>query len=70
MGKLAGPLVPVFFVSFQVFGIIFTISQGQIIENYGVMQGNIFLCVFLALGAALTGELGPWDKIRLWVLMR
>lgn len=41
-------------VSAQVFGIIFTISQGQIIENYGTMPGNIFLCVFLALGAALT----------------
>lgn len=54
---------------FQVFGIIFTISQGQIIENYGTMPGNIFLCVFLALGAALTGELGPWDKIRLQLLM-
>ncbi|XP_029410252.1 feline leukemia virus subgroup C receptor-related protein 2 isoform X2 [Nannospalax galili] len=41
-------------VSAQVFGIIFTISQGQIIDNYGTMPGNIFLCVFLALGAALT----------------
>ncbi|XP_045434459.1 feline leukemia virus subgroup C receptor-related protein 2 isoform X3 [Pipistrellus kuhlii] len=41
-------------VSAQVFGIIFTISQGQIIENYGTMLGNIFLCVFLALGAGLT----------------
>lgn len=69
MGWLAGPLFPVFFVSFQVFGIIFTISQGQIIENYGTMLGNIFLCVFLALGAALTGELGPWDKMRLWLVM-
>ncbi|XP_035575924.1 choline/ethanolamine transporter FLVCR2 isoform X2 [Canis lupus baileyi] len=41
-------------VSAQVFGIIFTISQGQIIDNYGTMPGNIFLCVFLTLGAALT----------------
>ncbi|XP_054435533.1 feline leukemia virus subgroup C receptor-related protein 2-like [Pteronotus mesoamericanus] len=41
-------------VSAQVFGIIFTISQGQIINNYGTMHGNIFLCVFLTLGAALT----------------
>ncbi|KAM5272527.1 choline/ethanolamine transporter FLVCR2 [Ctenodactylus gundi] len=41
-------------VSAQVFGIIFTISQGQIIDNYGTRSGNIFLCVFLALGSALT----------------
>ncbi|KAM8783261.1 choline/ethanolamine transporter FLVCR2 [Rhynchonycteris naso] len=41
-------------VSAQVFGIIFTISQGQIIEHYGTTHGNIFLCVFLTLGAALT----------------
>ncbi|XP_014446555.1 feline leukemia virus subgroup C receptor-related protein 2 isoform X2 [Tupaia chinensis] len=41
-------------VSAQVFGIIFTISQGQIIDNYGTMPGNIFLCVFLFLGATLT----------------
>ncbi|KAF7484087.1 Hypothetical predicted protein [Marmota monax] len=41
-------------VSAQVFGIIFTISQGQIIDSYGTMPGNIFLCVFLSLGAALT----------------
>ncbi|XP_075804215.1 choline/ethanolamine transporter FLVCR2 [Microtus pennsylvanicus] len=41
-------------MSAQVFGIIFTISQGQIIDNYGTKPGNIFLCVFLALGSALT----------------
>ncbi|MXQ99927.1 hypothetical protein E5288_WYG003490 [Bos mutus] len=52
-------------VSAQVFGIIFTISQGQIIDNYGTMPGNIFLCVFLTLGAVLTGESGPQDKVML-----
>uniref|UniRef100_A0A673TS14 Choline/ethanolamine transporter FLVCR2 n=2 Tax=Suricata suricatta TaxID=37032 RepID=A0A673TS14_SURSU len=41
-------------VSAQVFGIIFTVSQGQIIDNYGTLPGNIFLCVFLTLGAVLT----------------
>uniref|UniRef100_A0A2K6U884 FLVCR choline and putative heme transporter 2 n=1 Tax=Saimiri boliviensis boliviensis TaxID=39432 RepID=A0A2K6U884_SAIBB len=41
-------------ISAQVFGIIFTISQGQIIDNYGTKPGNIFLCLFLALGTALT----------------
>ncbi|XP_054096198.2 choline/ethanolamine transporter FLVCR2 isoform X2 [Callithrix jacchus] len=41
-------------ISAQVFGIIFTISQGQIIDNYGTKPGNIFLCLFLALGSALT----------------
>uniref|UniRef100_A0A8C8ZVB2 FLVCR choline and putative heme transporter 2 n=1 Tax=Prolemur simus TaxID=1328070 RepID=A0A8C8ZVB2_PROSS len=50
-------------VSAQVFGIIFTISQGQIIDHYGTMPGNIFLCVFLTLGAALTGELGCEGKM-------
>ncbi|XP_036286697.1 feline leukemia virus subgroup C receptor-related protein 2 isoform X2 [Pipistrellus kuhlii] len=49
-------------VSAQVFGIIFTISQGQIIENYGTMLGNIFLCVFLALGAGLTETPGGGGK--------
>ncbi|KAG5206915.1 hypothetical protein JEQ12_018488 [Ovis aries] len=48
-------------VSAQVFGIIFTISQGQIIDNYGTMPGNIFLCVFLTLGAVLT-DLGKWKS--------
>lgn len=64
-----GPLFPVFSVPLQVFGIIFTISQGQIIDNYGTMPGNIFLCVFLTLGAALTGELGSQDKMILRLLM-
>ncbi|KAM5290702.1 choline/ethanolamine transporter FLVCR2-like [Glossophaga mutica] len=41
-------------MSAQVFGIIFTISQGQIISNYGTIHGNIFLCVFLTLGTTLT----------------
>ena len=65
VGCVAGPLFPVFSVSLQVFGIIFTISQGQIIDNYGTMPGNIFLCVFLTLGAVLTGESGPQDKVML-----
>lgn len=65
VGWLAGPLFPVF--SWQVFGIIFTISQGQIIDNYGTMPGNIFLCVLLTLGAVLTGESGPQDKVMLWL---
>ncbi|XP_004699100.1 feline leukemia virus subgroup C receptor-related protein 2 [Echinops telfairi] len=46
-------------VSAQVFGLIFTISQGQIITHYGTMPGNIFLCVFLTLGAALTAFIRP-----------
>lgn len=54
---------------FQVFGIIFTISQGQIIDNYGSVPGNIFLCVFLALGSALTGECRSESQKRLRVLM-
>lgn len=65
MGWLAGRLFPVFAVSLQIFGIIFTISQGQIIDAYGTMPGNIFLCVFLTLGVALTGELGPQGPVTL-----
>ncbi|CAL8394042.1 unnamed protein product, partial [Gadus morhua 'NCC'] len=40
--------------SAQVFGIIFTICQGKIIDTYGTLPGNIFLCVFLLIGAGLT----------------
>uniref|UniRef100_A0A9L0K9S5 Choline/ethanolamine transporter FLVCR2 n=1 Tax=Equus asinus TaxID=9793 RepID=A0A9L0K9S5_EQUAS len=49
----------------QVFGIMFTISQDQIIGKYGAMPANIFLCVFLTLGVVLTGESGPQDKMAL-----
>ncbi|KAB0397472.1 hypothetical protein E2I00_019708, partial [Balaenoptera physalus] len=52
-------------MSAQVFGIIFTISQGQIIDNYGTRPGNIFLCAFLTLGAILTGESEPQDNMML-----
>ena len=65
VGCLAGPLFPVFPMSLQVFEIIFTISQGQIIDNYGTTPGNIFLCVFLTLGAVLTGESGLQDNVML-----
>uniref|UniRef100_A0A6I8N3F3 Choline/ethanolamine transporter FLVCR2 n=1 Tax=Ornithorhynchus anatinus TaxID=9258 RepID=A0A6I8N3F3_ORNAN len=41
-------------VSAQVFGIIFTICQGQIIDHFGTMAGNVFLCAFLGLGTILT----------------
>ncbi|XP_076834133.1 choline/ethanolamine transporter flvcr2a isoform X2 [Brachyhypopomus gauderio] len=40
--------------SAQVFGIIFTICQGKIIDYYGTLAGNIFLCVFLLLGTIIT----------------
>ncbi|XP_042244141.1 feline leukemia virus subgroup C receptor-related protein 2 isoform X1 [Thunnus albacares] len=41
--------------SAQIFGIIFTISQGKIIDNWGTLAGNIFLCIFLLIGTVLTG---------------
>ncbi|KAL4618114.1 feline leukemia virus subgroup C receptor-related protein 2 [Arapaima gigas] len=41
--------------SAQVFGIIFTICQGKIIDSFGTRPGNIFLCVFLFLGTVVTG---------------
>ncbi|XP_023259255.1 feline leukemia virus subgroup C receptor-related protein 2-like isoform X1 [Seriola lalandi dorsalis] len=41
--------------SAQVFGIIFTICQGKIIDKFGTLAGNIFLCVFLLIGTIMTG---------------
>ncbi|KPP63773.1 hypothetical protein Z043_117938 [Scleropages formosus] len=41
--------------SAQVFGIIFTIAQGKLIDRFGTLAGNIFLCVFLFLGTIMTG---------------
>ncbi|KAL7872616.1 hypothetical protein SRHO_G00075990 [Serrasalmus rhombeus] len=41
--------------SAQVFGIIFTICQGKIIERFGTLAGNLFLCAFLLIGTILTG---------------
>ncbi|KAL6485480.1 hypothetical protein MHYP_G00048720 [Metynnis hypsauchen] len=41
--------------SAQVFGIIFTICQGKIIDRFGTLAGNLFLCVFLLIGTILTG---------------
>ncbi|XP_030637596.1 choline/ethanolamine transporter flvcr2b [Chanos chanos] len=41
--------------SAQVFGIIFTICQGKIMDALGTLAGNIFLCVFLLIGTIMTG---------------
>ncbi|XP_017266830.1 feline leukemia virus subgroup C receptor-related protein 2 isoform X3 [Kryptolebias marmoratus] len=41
--------------SAQIFGIIFTIGQGKILDKWGTFAGNIFLCVFLLIGTLLTG---------------
>lgn len=38
------------------FGIIFTICQGKIIDRFGTLAGNIFLCVFLLIGTIMTGN--------------
>jgi FLVCR family feline leukemia virus subgroup C receptor-related protein len=43
-------------ISLQLFGIIFTISQGKIMDKWGTLAGNIFLCVFLLIGTILTGR--------------
>ncbi|KAJ6661253.1 hypothetical protein lerEdw1_015390 [Lerista edwardsae] len=45
-------------VSAQVFGILFTISQGQIIQHFGTKAGNLFLCAFLFVGTIITGFIG------------
>ncbi|XP_073339050.1 choline/ethanolamine transporter flvcr2a isoform X2 [Pagrus major] len=41
--------------SAQIFGIIFTISQGKIIDTWGTLAGNIFLSIFLLIGTVMTG---------------
>ncbi|KAM6968472.1 choline/ethanolamine transporter flvcr2a isoform 1-T3 [Tautogolabrus adspersus] len=41
--------------SAQIFGIIFTIAQGKIIDKWGTLAGNIFLCIFLLIGSVMTG---------------
>uniref|UniRef100_A0A8C9XV64 FLVCR choline and putative heme transporter 2 n=1 Tax=Sander lucioperca TaxID=283035 RepID=A0A8C9XV64_SANLU len=43
--------------SAQIFGIIFTISQGKIIDRWGTLAGNIFLSIFLLIGTVLTGKI-------------
>ncbi|XP_072285149.1 choline/ethanolamine transporter FLVCR2 isoform X2 [Pyxicephalus adspersus] len=42
-------------MSAQVFGLIFTTAQGQILEKFGVQSGNLLLCSFLLVGAIMTG---------------
>ncbi|KFW63896.1 hypothetical protein AS28_13560, partial [Pygoscelis adeliae] len=41
-------------VSAQIFGIAFTIGQGQIMDRFGTKAGNLFLCSFLFLGTVMT----------------
>ncbi|XP_053924586.1 feline leukemia virus subgroup C receptor-related protein 2 isoform X2 [Cuculus canorus] len=41
-------------VSAQIFGIAFTISQGQIMDHFDTRAGNLFLCSFLFLGTIMT----------------
>uniref|UniRef100_A0A8C6TUI6 Choline/ethanolamine transporter FLVCR1 n=1 Tax=Neogobius melanostomus TaxID=47308 RepID=A0A8C6TUI6_9GOBI len=38
----------------QIFGIIFTLTQGKLITGYGPLAGNIFLSVWIFLGIILT----------------
>uniref|UniRef100_A0A8U7M4M5 FLVCR choline and putative heme transporter 2 n=1 Tax=Corvus moneduloides TaxID=1196302 RepID=A0A8U7M4M5_CORMO len=41
-------------VSAQIFGIAFTIGQGQIMDRFGTKAGNLLLCSFLFLGTVMT----------------
>ncbi|XP_051942327.1 feline leukemia virus subgroup C receptor-related protein 2 isoform X2 [Hippocampus zosterae] len=41
--------------SAQIFGIIFTIAEGKIIDRWGTLAGNIFLSIFILIGAIMTG---------------
>ncbi|KTG46753.1 hypothetical protein cypCar_00042480 [Cyprinus carpio] len=38
----------------QVFGIIFTICQGKIMDSFNTLAGNLFLCAFLLIGTIIT----------------
>ncbi|XP_018538466.1 feline leukemia virus subgroup C receptor-related protein 1 [Lates calcarifer] len=38
----------------QIFGIIFTLIQGQLTTNYSPLAGNLFLCAWIFLGIVLT----------------
>ncbi|PWA16546.1 hypothetical protein CCH79_00004527, partial [Gambusia affinis] len=40
--------------SAQIFGIAFTIGQGKIIDKWGTLPGNVFLCIFLLIGTVMT----------------
>ncbi|XP_052391725.1 feline leukemia virus subgroup C receptor-related protein 2 isoform X1 [Carassius gibelio] len=40
--------------SAQVFGIIFTICQGKIMDTFNTLAGNLFLCAFLLIGTIIT----------------
>ncbi|XP_048063641.1 feline leukemia virus subgroup C receptor-related protein 2 isoform X1 [Megalobrama amblycephala] len=40
--------------SAQVFGIIFTICQGKIMDSFNTLAGNLFLCAFLLIGTFIT----------------
>ncbi|XP_028677275.1 feline leukemia virus subgroup C receptor-related protein 2-like isoform X1 [Erpetoichthys calabaricus] len=42
-------------VSAQIFGILFTIVQGQLIDSFSSLAGNLFLCAFLLIGTIMTG---------------
>lgn len=44
-------------ILFQIFGIIFTISQGKIMDRWGTLAGNVFLCIMILIGAIITGEI-------------
>nr|XP_020446816.1 feline leukemia virus subgroup C receptor-related protein 2 isoform X2 [Monopterus albus] len=40
--------------SAQIFGIIFTLGQGRIIDKWGTLAGNLFLSAFLLIGTVMT----------------
>lgn len=41
--------------SAQIFGLIFTYSQGRIIYMYGSLAGNVFILIVLFIGTIITG---------------
>ena len=50
---------------FQMLGMIFTFSEGKLIDKWGTLAGNIFLSCFLLIGAVITGESSmPSSTIR------
>lgn len=41
----------------QIFGIIFTICDGKVMDKWGTFAGNILLSCFLLVGTIVTGEI-------------
>jgi MFS transporter, FLVCR family, feline leukemia virus subgroup C receptor-related protein len=58
------------FCIFKIFGIIFTYSQGRLLNTLGVKYSNIFVCIMLGIGSMMTGLLRNFSYIYKSILSR